>query len=131
MDRSSRSTERRGSFSCCECDSSAAECVAGWRPGALNVETFFRSPSGFLPVAMSSIAFFLVLAHVATVGVAPQADEGAEAHLWHLLMVAELPLIAYFGVRWVPHAPKQGLIVLLTQLVFALVAATPVFLLGF
>jgi hypothetical protein len=80
---------------------------------------------------MSSIALRLVLAHVATVGVEPQADEGAAAHIWQLLMVAQLPLIAYFGIRWVPAAPRQGLIVLVTQLAFALVAAVPVFLLGF
>jgi len=97
----------------------------------MSVETLFRRPSGFLPLAMSSIALLLVLAHVATVGVAPQADEGAAAHLWQLLMVAQLPLIGYFGLRWVPPAPKQGLIVVVTQLAFALAAALPVFLLGF
>jgi hypothetical protein len=46
-------------------------------------------------------------------------------------MLAQLPLIAYFGIRWVPSAPRQGLIVLLTQLAFALAAALPVLLLGF
>jgi len=97
----------------------------------MSVESLFRRPSGFLPLAMSSIALLLVLAQVATVGVAPQADEGAAAHIWQLLMVAQLPLIAYFGIRWVPPAPKQGLIVLVTQLAFALAAALPVFLLGF
>jgi hypothetical protein len=97
----------------------------------MSVETLFKRPSGFLPVAMSSIALLLVLAQVATVGVEPQPDEGAAAHIWQLLMVAQLPLIAYFGIRWVPPAPKQGLIVLVTQLAFALVAAVPVFLLGF
>ena len=97
----------------------------------MSVETLFRRPSGFMPVAMSSIALLLVLVHVATVGVEPQADEGTAAHVWQLLMVAQLPLIAYFGIRWVPPAPKQGLIVLLTQLAFALVAAMPVFLLRF
>jgi hypothetical protein len=80
---------------------------------------------------MSFTALLLVLVHVATVGVAPQADEGAEAHLWQLLMVAQLPLIAYFGIRWVPSAPEQALVVLLTQLAFALMAATPVLLFGF
>jgi hypothetical protein len=80
---------------------------------------------------MSSIALLLVLARVATVGVEPQADEGAAAHIWQLLMVAQLPLIAYFGIRWVPPAPRQGLIVLVTQLGFVLVGAMPVFLLGF
>jgi hypothetical protein len=97
----------------------------------MSAERLFRTPSGFLPMAMSSIALLLVLAHVATVGVAPQADEGAEAHLWQLLMVAQLPLIAYFGIRWVPPAPKQGLLVLITQLAFALAAALPVFVFRF
>jgi len=80
---------------------------------------------------MSSVALLLIVAHVATVGTAPQADEGAAARLWQLLMVAQLPLIAYFGIRWVPSAPKQGLLVLCAQLAFALAAALPVFLLGF
>jgi hypothetical protein len=97
----------------------------------MTVGTLFKKPSGFLPVAISSIALLLVLAHVATVGVAPQADEGAEAHVWQLLMVAQLPLIAYFGIRWAPPAPRQGASVLLAQLAFALAAAMPVFLLGF
>ncbi len=97
----------------------------------MSVIALFRKPSAFLPVAMSSAALLLVLAQVATVGVEPQADEGAVAHLWQLLMVAQLPLIAYSGVRWLPSAPRQGLIVLLTQLAFALVAAMPVVLLGF
>jgi hypothetical protein len=80
---------------------------------------------------MSSTALLLVVGHVALVGVAPQPDEGAEAHLWQLLMVGQLPLIAYFGVRWVPPAPRQAVTVLLAQLGLALVAAAPVFLLGF
>jgi hypothetical protein len=79
---------------------------------------------------MSSIALLLVVGHVALIGVAPQADEGAEVHLWQLLMLGQVPLIAYFGVRWVPPAPKEGVTVLLTQLGFALAAAAPVFLLG-
>ena len=97
----------------------------------MSVETLFSRPSGFLPVAMSSIALLLVLVQVATHGVAPQADEGTAAHIWQLLMAAQLPLIAYFAIRWVPPAPRQGLIVLVTQLAFALAAAVPVFLLGF
>jgi hypothetical protein len=97
----------------------------------MSVGALFRRPSAFLPVAMSSMALLLVLVHAATVGVGPQADEGAEAHLWQLLMVAQLPFIAYFGIRWVPPAPERGLVVLLTQLAFALVAALPVLLLGF
>ena len=97
----------------------------------MSVRAMLRKPSGFLPVAMSSIALLIVLVHIVTIGVAPQPDEGADAHLWQLLMAAQLPVIAYFGIRWVPPAPKPGLIVLLTQLSFALAAALPIWLLGF
>jgi hypothetical protein len=80
---------------------------------------------------MSSIALLIVAAHIALVGLTPQPDEGADAHLWQLLMLGQLPLIGYFGVRWMPAAPRHGLTVLLTQLALALAAAAPVFLLGF
>jgi hypothetical protein len=95
----------------------------------VSVEILLRKPSGFLPVGMSLAALLLVLTHVATLGVEPQADEGAEVHLWQLLMVGQLPLIANFGIRWVPLAPRPGLIVLVTQCALALAAALPVVLL--
>jgi hypothetical protein len=79
---------------------------------------------------MSSVALLIVAAHIALVGVTPQPDEGAEVHVWQLLMLGQLPLMAYFGVRWVPPAPRLGLTVLLTQVAMALAAAAPVFLLG-
>jgi hypothetical protein len=97
----------------------------------MSAKALFRRPSGFLPVVLSSAALLLVVAHVATVGVERQADEGAAAHIWQLLMVAQLPVIGYFGIRWVPAAPKAGMLVLLTQVAFALMAALPVFLLKF
>lgn len=98
---------------------------------SLRITTLFRKPSAFLPVAMSMVAFALVLAYVAMVGSKPQADEGTVAHVWQLLMVGQLPLIAYWGIRWVPPAPRPGLIVLSIHLTCALVAVTPVLVLGF
>jgi hypothetical protein len=97
----------------------------------MSATSLFRKPSAFLPPVMSLLAVLLVLAHLATVGAEPQADESAEARVWQLLMAGQLPLIAYFGVRWIPPAPRQGLIVLVTQLAFVAVAAAPVLLLRF
>jgi len=45
-----------------------------------------KLPSAFLPLAMSLTALGLVLGHVAIYGVVHEADEGAAAHLWQLLM---------------------------------------------
>jgi len=97
----------------------------------MSVYPLLRTPTGFLPMAMSALALLLVIAHVATAGVAPQTDEGTAAHLWQLLMAGQLPVIASFALRWVPSAPRPASFVLLTQLVFALAAAVPVLLLRF
>ena len=90
-----------------------------------------RKPSAFVPVGMSLAALATVLIYVARFGVARQPDEGTAAHLWQLLMAAQVPIIAFFAIRWLPEAPRQALPVLALQVAAALAAAAPVFLLGF
>jgi hypothetical protein len=89
-----------------------------------------KQPSAYLPVAMSLAALATVLLHVARFGTAREPDEGAAAHIWQLLMAAQLPIIAFFAIKWLPQAPKEALIVLVLQLVAVLAALAPVFLLG-
>ena len=86
-----------------------------------------KKPSAFLPVLMSLLALSLVLGHIALVGTARQEDEGTAAHLWQLLMVLQLPIIAFFALRWLPERPKQALLILTLQFVAAVAAAAPVF----
>ena len=88
-------------------------------------------PSAFIPLAMSLAALVTVLAYVASYGGAPQPDEGTAAHVWQLLMGAQVPIVGVFAVKWLPEAPRQALPVLALQLGAALAAATPVFVLGF
>jgi len=88
-----------------------------------------RCPSAFLPVAMSLGALGTVLAHLALYGPAPQADEGAAAHVWQLLMGAQVPIVLFFAIRWAPKFPRQAVAVLCLQVGAALVAAAPVYLL--
>ena len=89
-----------------------------------------KQPSAWLPIAMSSVALALVLGHVAMFGVVREADEGAAAHIWQLLMAAQVPVIAYFIVKWMPRAPKVALQVLALQIGAALAALAPVFFLN-
>jgi len=89
-----------------------------------------KHPSAFLPPAMSIAALAVVVLHVARNGIAREADEGTAAHVWQLLMAAQLPIIAYFAIRWLPRAAKDALVVLAVQLIAFAAAATPVFLLG-
>jgi hypothetical protein len=88
-----------------------------------------KQPSAMLPLAMSAAALAIVLGHIASVGIAPQPDEGAEAHLWQLLMAAQLPVMAVFAVSWLPRQPRPATVVLGLQALAALAAAAPVFLL--
>jgi hypothetical protein len=89
-----------------------------------------KHPSAFIPVAMSLAALAIVLGHVAMFGAAREADEGAAAHLWQLLMAGQLPVIAFFTLRWLPQMPKQALQVLALQIVAVLAALAPVYFLN-
>lgn len=88
-----------------------------------------RKPSAFLPVAMSVAALTVVLVHAAIYGIIHEADEGTAAHLFQLLMAAQLPVIAFFAIKWLPRAPKQALGVLALQAGAAMVALASVFFL--
>lgn len=89
-----------------------------------------KKPSAFLPVAMSLAALALVLGHLIIFGAARQADEGTAAHLWQLLMTAQIPIVAFFAIRWIPQSPRSALPVLALQAVAALAALAPVYLLN-
>ncbi len=89
-----------------------------------------RSPLAFLPLAMSCAAIAIVLRHALWVGLAPQADEGLEAHLWQLLMAGQLPLIALFAVRWLPRRAGEALLVLAVQGAAIVAAIAPIRLLN-
>jgi hypothetical protein len=91
----------------------------------------FRKPSAFVPVAMSILALATVLIYVTKFGVVPQPDEGTAAHLWQLLMVAQVPIIAFFAIKWIPQTPKEAIPVLVFQVLAVLAAAAPVYFLGF
>ncbi len=80
--------------------------------------SLIRQPSAFLPLVMSLVALALVLGHAAVFGIVHEVDEGAAAHIWQILMAAQLPILAYFVVRWLPKRPRDALQIL------ALVAAT-------
>ncbi len=87
-----------------------------------------KHPSAFLPVAMSLGALATVLVFVVLHGTAPQADEGAAAHIWQVLMAAQVPIVLFFAIKWLPRSPRQAVPVLGLQVGAALAAMAPVFL---
>lgn len=92
--------------------------------------TKLEHPSAFVPIVMSLTALTIVLWHVAVSGAAREADEGTAAHLFQLLMAGQLPIVAFFALKWLPRAPRQAAPILALQVSAALLALAPVFLLG-
>jgi len=88
--------------------------------------TTFTRPSALAPIAMSLAALAVVLVHVALSGAARQPDEGAAAHLFQLLVAGQLPIVAFFAVRWLRRAPGQAVVMLGLQALAAVVACAPV-----
>jgi hypothetical protein len=92
--------------------------------------TMMKQPSAFLPVAMSFAALATVLVHIAMFGVAREADEGTAAHIWQLLMAGQVPVVAFFAIKWLPRTPRRAMLVLALHAGAALVALAPVFFLN-
>ena len=85
-----------------------------------------RRASALVPLAMSAAALATVAGYAAMFGVARQPDEGTAAHIWQLLMAGQVPVIAFFVVKWLPAEPRQALLVLALQAGAALAAMCPV-----
>ena len=66
-----------------------------------------KQPSALVPLAMSFAALALVLGHAAMFGVVHEADERTAAHIFQLLMVGQVPIVAFFGAKWLPQAPRR------------------------
>ena len=90
------------------------------------MESLLKRPSALLPLAMSTAAIAVLVIYVALFGTARQEDEGTAAHLWQLLMAGQLPIIAFFAIKWLPIQPGRALGVLALQITAACVAAFPV-----
>ena len=71
-----------------------------------------KKPSALLPIVMSLAALILVVGHAVVFGIVHETDEGAAAHIWQILMAFQLPIVAYFILKWLPSHPKAALQVL-------------------
>lgn len=88
-----------------------------------------KQPSALVPLIMSFVALALVLGHTAIFGVVHEADEGTPAHIFQLLMAGQVPIVAFFAIKWLPRTPRQALQVLALQAGAGLAALAPVFFL--
>jgi hypothetical protein len=74
-----------------------------------------KRPSAFLPLAISAgfLTAFLIMFVEGTLVRHP--DEGTVAHLFQILMPAQLLIIVFFARSWLPKNPKPALQVLALQ----------------
>ena len=90
----------------------------------------WKRPSAWLPVLMSVTALAIAFIHIIRFGTAREADEGTSAHLWQILMAGQVPIIAFFAIRWLPRNPKPALLILAIQAIASIAALGPVYYLG-
>lgn len=88
-----------------------------------------KQPSALVPIAMSAAALALVLGTVAVFGIVRGGDEGAAAHLFQLLLVGQLPIVAFFAIKWLPRRPGPAILILALQAAAGLAALAPVLIL--
>jgi hypothetical protein len=74
----------------------------------------------------------MVLGYLVIVGVSSQSsqgDERAPARIFQLLLAAQLPIMVFFGMKWLPREPKHAILILALQFTAAIVPiATVLFL---
>ena len=87
--------------------------------------TMGKIPSAMIPPIMSLAAVAVVLAQLAVDVWLPELHSGAIAGLWLLLIVAQLPVIAFFAYRWLPRTPWPAGKVLVVQLLAIATALVP------
>jgi hypothetical protein len=78
---------------------------------------------------MSIIALVMVLVHFAIFGIVDENDEGTAAHIFQLLIVAQIPFIAFLAFSWLVIAPRLTLFFIVLQASAALAAIVAVFFL--
>jgi len=83
-------------------------------------------PSAFAPITMSLLALGLVMFQISLYGITHEPDEGAAAHIFQILIAAQLPVIVLFAVRFIPKEPKNSIAVIGLQILAGLMAVSPV-----
>lgn len=93
----------------------------------MTFSTLLKRPTAWLPPAMSLAALAIVVSHIALFGAAREPDEGTAAHLFQLLIAAQVPIVAGFAITCFPRAPRQAIEVLALQAGCGLAALAPVY----
>jgi hypothetical protein len=89
--------------------------------------SLIKCPSAFLPLVLSFGALAAVLLQVGILATDVELDARAPGHLWQWLVLGQLPLIAFFALKWLPRDPRSAGLVLALQGTLVLSAVWPVY----
>jgi hypothetical protein len=76
------------------------------------MRSLLKEPSAYLLLALAMACLALVVGHFAVYGNLHEVDEGAAAHIFQILMVAQVPIVGYFAIKWLPRSPTEAVQVL-------------------
>ena len=96
------------------------------------MKEIIKKPSAHLPFIMSATALLWTIGYLTVVGIPQEQvahDEGTGARIFQLLMVGQLPIMAFFVLKWLPQKPKEVLIIIALQTFIALISFTTVYFL--
>jgi hypothetical protein len=83
----------------------------------MKFSSLIKVPSALIPLLMSAAALgLIVLALTTGIGVSHDGDESSSARLFQLLIVAQLPVVGYFAVKWLPRVGRPAVLVLSLQI---------------
>lgn len=82
----------------------------------MNFKELIKRPSAFVPVLMSITAIIILLYNIMIVGVEQKQGEEIVTGIYEILIIWQLPVIAFFAFKWGSQNFKNGLIVLLIQI---------------
>jgi ABC-type arginine/histidine transport system permease subunit len=96
----------------------------------MRVAEMVRQPSAGIPLLMSATALAVMVGHAALFGVSHAIDVGTHARVSRLLIAAELPLVLYFVMKWLPRDARRTMRVLGLQAISAVTAFLTIHFLG-
>lgn len=94
------------------------------------MNSLLKHRSAWIPIAMSLAVLAIWLIGMMIFGVpVREPDEGTGAHLFQIWLVLEILMMTFFAIKWLPQRPTQALLVLAIQIIVALAACAPIFIL--
>jgi len=92
------------------------------------MQNIIRKPSAWLPIAISLVVLTSILGYVAvaTFGVVPEDGSRIFSIYFQWLTLAQVPIIVFFAIKWLPRQSKQAALILALQIIAAVISIAPI-----